>query len=98
MSRLDYCTEMLAQGRISRRVLLERAAALGATSALSASLLSPSLAVAAPKKGGFARFGMADGSQTDSLDPATWPGSFTVSALGGAMCNTLTEIMPNRSV
>jgi len=41
---------------------------------------------------------MSDGSQTDTLDPATWPGSFTQCALGGAMCNNLTELMPDRSV
>jgi peptide/nickel transport system substrate-binding protein len=97
MSELDYLASMVAKGAISRREFLGRAAALGATSALSASLLSTA-AFAAAKKGGFARFGMSDGSQTDSLDPATWPGSFTQCALGGAMCNNLTEIMPDRSV
>jgi peptide/nickel transport system substrate-binding protein len=51
-----------------------------------------------PKKGGFMRFGMSDGSQTDILDPATWPGSFTQSAIGGSMCNNMTEIMPDGSI
>ena len=44
------------------------------------------------------RVGTNDGSQTDTLDPATWPGSFTGGAFGGSMCNNLTEVMADRSV
>ncbi|GGF43011.1 peptide ABC transporter substrate-binding protein [Aliidongia dinghuensis] len=55
-------------------------------------------AFAAPKRGGFMRIGTNDGSQTDTLDPTTWPGTFTGGAFGGSMCNNLTEILPDRSV
>lgn len=82
---------------LSRRDLLTRTAVLGGLAAMTPGL-APGAVAAQPKRGGFARFGFADGSQTDSLDPATWPGTFTLTALGGAMCNNLTEIMPDRSV
>jgi peptide/nickel transport system substrate-binding protein len=97
MSEVEYWVEQYAKQKISRREFIGRTAAIGITTAIPTALLNTA-ALAAPKSGGFARFGMSDGSQTDSLDPATWPGSFTQCALGGAMCNNLTEIMPDRSV
>lgn len=66
--------------------------------AASATPLIAGRAQAEPKRGGFMRFGTNDGSQTDSLDPATWPGSFTGGSLGGSMCSNLTEILPDRSI
>lgn len=79
---------------ISRRTAIK--AGIGAAAAVQLGGL-PARA-AEPKRGGFARIATNDGSQTDSLDPITWPGSFTGSALGGALCNNLTEILPDRSV
>ncbi len=79
---------------ISRRTAIK--AGVGAAAAVQLGGL-PARA-AEPKRGGFARIATNDGSQTDSLDPITWPGSFTGSALGGALCNNLTEILPDRSV
>lgn len=76
----------------SRRDIL---ATLAATAALP---LFGREAQAAPKRGGFFRIGTNDGSQTDTLDPATWPGTFTGGAFGGSMCNNLTEVLPDRSV
>ncbi|MBV8651649.1 MAG: ABC transporter substrate-binding protein [Alphaproteobacteria bacterium] len=97
MKELEYWTHRLAIGQISRREFLGRTAGLGAA-ALAGTTLLGSAALAAPKKGGFAKLATNDGSQTDSLDPATWPGSFTASCLGGALCSNLTELMPDRSV
>ncbi|TIP49212.1 MAG: ABC transporter substrate-binding protein [Mesorhizobium sp.] len=83
----------------SRREFLSGAAALAGAAGISFVLPKPGIANAAePTKGGFMKFGMSNGSQTDTLDPATWPSSFTVSALGGSMCNNLTEILPDGSV
>lgn len=86
-------------GRVSRRTLLSgTAAAVAAGGAGSMSLgLGPAHADE-PKKGGFMRFGLSDGSSNDPLDPAIWPGSFTASAFGGSMCNNLTEILPDGSI
>lgn len=75
-----------------------RRAMLAAVAATAALPLMGRQAFASPKRGGFMRIGTNDGSQTDSLDPATWPGTFTGGAFGGSMCNNLTEILPNRSV
>ena len=97
MTELDHLKRRYQKGEISRREFLGRSAALAGTATLASSIAIEA-ALAAPKKGGFARFGVNDGSQTDSLDPATWPGSFTACALGGAMCNNLTEMMPDRSI
>lgn len=71
---------------------------VGLGAAVAAQLIGMPTLAAEPKRGGFARFATNDGSQTDSLDPITWPGSFTGSALGGGMCNNLTELLPDRSV
>jgi peptide/nickel transport system substrate-binding protein len=99
MSDNNDLSKTMIGGKVSRREFLNRTAALTGAAVVGSSLLKASLANAAePKKGGFMRFGMSDGSQTDTLDPATWPGSFTQSAIGGSMCNNLTEIMPDGSI
>jgi peptide/nickel transport system substrate-binding protein len=71
MSELKTLQRLLALGKITRRDFLARLAALGITTTLP-SILSPTTAQAsAAKKGGQLRIGMAGGSTTDSLDPAT---------------------------
>lgn len=91
MEELRYWAGQLQKGRISRREFIGRSTALGVSVALASSLL-PKGALAEPKKGGFARFAMAHGASTDTLDPGTWPDTFTQCAFFGAMCNNLTEI------
>ena len=81
------------RGTISRR----RVTAAAALS-LASPLIGRTALAAGPRRGGFLRVGTNDGSQTDTLDPATWPGSFTGGAFGGSMCNNLTEILPDRSL
>lgn len=80
----------------TRRQILAGAAAVAGSAAMLP--LAGRDAFAAPKRGGYMRVGTNDGSQTDSLDPATWPGTFTGGAFGGSMCNNLTEILPDRSI
>lgn len=89
--QLDYWKNQFARKRIGRREFMGRAAALGIGTALATTLASK-IAGAEPKRGGSARFGMAHGSTTDSLDPATWPDTFMQVAVGGACSNQLTEI------
>src|SRR5262249_52670189 len=91
MSELEYWAGRLQKGQISRREFLGRASALGAT-ALTSSLVAKIANASEPKKGGFARFAMAAGATTDTMDPGTWPDTFTQCAFYGAMCNNLTEI------
>jgi peptide/nickel transport system substrate-binding protein len=71
MSELKELESLVAQGKITRRDFLARLSALGISAALSPALLSAPAKAETPKKGGRFRIGMAGGSSTDSLDPAT---------------------------
>lgn len=71
MSELKELERLLTLRKISRRDFLARLSALGITAALSPALLTTAARAAKPKKGGRLRLGLAGGSTTDSLDPAT---------------------------
>jgi peptide/nickel transport system substrate-binding protein len=92
MLEIRYWQQQVAKGRISRREFLGRAAALGVTTALATTMLAEVGKAQEPKQGGSARFGLAHGATTDSLDPGTYPDTFTQNAFYGAMSNGLTEI------
>src|SRR6185295_908482 len=77
MDELEYWTLQIKKGRINRREFMGRAAALGVTT---------------PKKGGTAKFGLAHGATTDTLDPASWPDTATQVPFWGGMSNSLTEV------
>ena len=79
MSEEKKLEQLLSQGKITRREFLARASALGLTAALSPALLTRSTHAATPKKGGRLRLGMAGGSTTDSLDPATMTDAMAMS-------------------
>ena len=71
MSEEKKLQSLLTREKFTRRDFLARLSALGITAALSpAVLVTPAEAVKPPKGGRF-RLGMAGGSTTDSLDPAT---------------------------
>ncbi|MFN4143356.1 ABC transporter substrate-binding protein [Aestuariivirga sp.] len=89
--KLNRAMAMIGSGRITRREFVQLAIASGMTAAGATSLYS-STARAQPKSGGSAKFGMAHGSATDTLDPASWPDTFTQTAFWGAMSNSLTEV------
>jgi peptide/nickel transport system substrate-binding protein len=71
MSELKVLERLLTEGKLSRREFMARVSALGLMAAVSPALLPVSAKAATPKKGGRFRQGMAGGSTTDSLDPAT---------------------------
>jgi peptide/nickel transport system substrate-binding protein len=75
----------------TRREFLAGAAALGAVSVGLASFEPRAARAQTPQKGGHLRVGLAGGSTTDSLDPATWTTVLTETA-GQMMYNQLTEI------
>ena len=81
-------------GSISRRQFMARAAALGAAGVLSSGLLTQAAQAAAPKRGGKFRVGVAHGSTTDSLDPATFENNY-MSVLNYAQNNHLAEVTVN---
>ncbi len=91
MRNLDHYVRLLAAGKLSRRGFMERALALGASTALATSLAGRAAIAATPKRGGTLRLGIGHGSTTDSLDPATWENLY-VQILGGAHQNKLTVI------
>jgi len=91
MSQFEDLNRLLAQGIISRREFMGRATALGATAALSSTILSSPSFAAMPKQGGHFKIGMGQGSTTDSLDPATTLHTGT-QIVNHAVYNYLTEV------
>jgi peptide/nickel transport system substrate-binding protein len=71
MPDLKQLEHLFARGEITRREFIARVSALGLMAAVSPALLATPVKAATPKKGGRLRLGMAGGSTTDSLDPAT---------------------------
>ncbi len=71
MPDLKQLEHLLSRGKITRREFMTRVSALGLMAAVSPALLAAPANAATPKKGGRLRLGMAGGSTTDSLDPAT---------------------------
>ena len=96
MTELEYLTASLAKGQISRREFLGRTAGLGAAAALAGNALLGSPRPRRPRRAASRALRPMTASPTHSLDPATWPGSFTAACLGGALCSNLTELMPDQ--
>jgi len=92
MTELEFWTQQIKKGRISRREFFGRTAALGVTTALATTMLAKAGIGQEPKKGGFARFGLAHGATTDSLDPATYPDTGSQVPLSGSLSNSLMEV------
>jgi peptide/nickel transport system substrate-binding protein len=92
MSELEYWKERARLGRISRREFIGRATALGATTALATAMLAQIGLAQEPKRGGSARFGLAHGATTDSLNPGQYPDTGTQVPFWGSMSNGLTEV------
>ncbi len=92
MSGLSILEGLFKQGKISRREFISRMSALGLAAAV-APMGFPSMAAAeGPKRGGRLRVGMAGGSTTDSLDPATITDMMMQSLSVGQLRNSLVEI------
>jgi peptide/nickel transport system substrate-binding protein len=98
LREMQFWAERLRKGGISRREFLGRAAALAAAAGVGSSFMPSLLHAQEPKQGGYARFGMSDASQQDTLDPGTWPASFAQAAFNGSLCNNLTEIAANGEI
>jgi len=95
MTTINRLEKLLKQGKISRRVFLAQASALGLMTAVSTMLPGGSAYAAAPKRGGRFRIGIAGGSTTDSLDPATITDMMMQVINQGQIRNTLVEIDNN---
>lgn len=89
--KLNAALKQAVSGRISRREFTQLALASGLALGAANTMFAGAVR-AEPKQGGSARFGLAHGSATDTLDPASWPDTFSQTAFGGAMSNSLTEV------
>lgn len=94
MIRLEELKRMFWAGKMTRRDFITRAAALGATAALSQSIFStPAFAQAAqPRRGGRLRIGISGGSTTDIIDPAATTDMMNQIIINGQLGNNLVEI------
>ena len=91
MKELDYYAKLLELRKISRREFIGRAMALGATTALATTMAGTALRAATPRQGGTLRIGIAEGSTTDTLDPATIGTNYELFVAYG-LRNHLTEV------
>lgn len=90
MRDFDDYTALLAAGKMTRRDFMQRALALGATTALATTMADRALA-ATPKKGGKLRLGIGHGSTSDSMDPATITDVY-MQVVNYGLRNNLTEV------
>ncbi|MGE0005679.1 MAG: ABC transporter substrate-binding protein [Parvibaculaceae bacterium] len=82
---------MRQAAKVDRRFFLKQATA----AFLSASALGNSPGIAqtlVPKRGGYAKFGIGDGSTTNTLDPRGHAETFTICAFDGGLSNSLMEV------
>ena len=91
MSKFKEIERLFKEGKITRREFIGRMSALGLTAAISPALLVIKAEAVTPKKGGRFRQGLAAGSTSDSLDPATMPDD-GVYNLSWQIRNNLVEI------
>jgi peptide/nickel transport system substrate-binding protein len=91
MPDLKQLEHLLTRGKISRREFMARVSALGLMAAVSPALLATPAKAAIPQKGGRLRLGMAGGSTTDSLDPATMTDAMTYN-INWQVRNCLVEV------
>src|SRR5262245_37942477 len=89
--KLNRAKTLVGQGKLSRRDFIELAVIAG-ISATAAEAMFTSAARAQPKRGGSARFGLAHGATTETLDPVGYPDTFAQTVFWGAMGNSLTEV------
>ena len=91
MPDLKQLEHLLTRGKITRREFIARLSALGLMASVSPALLATSAKAATPQKGGRLRLGMAGGSTTDSLDPATMTDAMTYN-INWQVRNCLVEV------
>ncbi|TIN16057.1 MAG: ABC transporter substrate-binding protein [Mesorhizobium sp.] len=91
---LDYLSNCVTAGQLSRREFLGRAMALGLSAAFANSLLVATATAQAPRKGGILRAGLQSGQATDTLDPAHVTGRSLVT-FGKCWGELLMDVTPD---
>ena len=90
-NKLNQAAQLAARGNVSRREFTQLALAAG-LSLPAANALFARTARAQPKKGGYAKFGLAHGATTDALEPGNYLDTGTQVPFWGSMSNSLTEV------
>ena len=91
MWTLDMLKSLAAAGKVNRREFIQFALTAGVTVVAAESMFVDAVG-ATPKRGGSARFGLAHGATTDTLDPSGYPDTATEVPFWGSMSNGLTEV------
>ncbi len=94
MKTYEKLVARLQSGEISRRDFIQRAGALGLSSALPLSLVGGPAQAAGPRSGGHLRVATVQGSSTDQLDPTQLTSGHT-NFLFSTMHSCLTEVRPD---
>ncbi|WP_405110615.1 ABC transporter substrate-binding protein [Phaeobacter sp. BS52] len=68
--QLDFMTQSVTSGKMTRREFMGKTAALGISAAVAGSMFARAAEAAGPVKGGTLKLGSIGGGSTDSLDPA----------------------------
>lgn len=89
----SYLLAQANKGRMARREFLGRALAGGMTLVAANALYAGSARAQEPKRGGHLKMGIGGAATTDSLDPATYSGSFNF-VVGHSWGDTLVETHP----
>ena len=75
MKKLEYFSDLLTAGKITRREFMGRAAALGVTTALATTLAGKAAKAATPKRGGRFRLALTGGASSDDESTPTARGA-----------------------
>ncbi len=94
MNEIKSLGKLVAQGRLSRREFLQRAAVLGIAAPFANTIVASAVQAAGPKKGGTIKMGMVGGEATNSLDPATWASQVPYT-FGRCWGETLVRLTPD---
>jgi peptide/nickel transport system substrate-binding protein len=90
-TNIAFLQKLLSQQRITRREFVTRISALGISAAFASALIPRGALAATPKRGGILRFGVSEGSTSDSLNPELNVGTGMLATLTYSMHTYLTE-------
>jgi peptide/nickel transport system substrate-binding protein len=96
-NELEFLSQRVALGKLSRRDFLGRASALGVGAAFANTLLVNAAKAAGPVKGGILKAGLQGGESTNSLDPATFTSQVPF-CFGKLWGETMLELSPESGI
>ncbi|MEP6018034.1 MAG: ABC transporter substrate-binding protein [Paracoccaceae bacterium] len=82
-NELKFLSQKVAEGLMSRREFMGKAAAMGVTAAVANTLLADAASAATPVAGGTFKMGVQGGESTNTQDPAAWASDVP---LAGGFC------------